>query len=405
MADDNQVEIRFGASTDDALAGIAQVRDALAGLTRPVSTLGSSLDQLGEIFGSALPVDQIAQCADSLGKVGAAAQSATGQVQSVGAQIKLMQIELSEHKVLLDAEVKQFQITQDQKFALLEAETAREYQAEIDFLQKKLNLDKLEAKEKSALADKIAILKAKSNLEMLRLDEQSIAAQQALWSKYLSSVTGAFNSQLRGLLEGTTNWHTAMKKMLEDLTIKFIEMVEQTVVHWLSAEIAKTTATTSGAAIRTAAEEGSAAASILAVIANALTSIYASGGKAGAEVAAEVAPEAGPAAVGIGAAAAAGVIAMATGVGKLDVGTDYVLRSGLAIIHEGEKVIPAARSSGPYTGAGIGSTVHAPVNLNISALDSRSIERFFNDNARHMIRAINNGIKSGAHLGLRGARA
>jgi hypothetical protein len=38
-------------------------------------------------------------------------------------------------------------------------------------------------------------------------------------------------------------------------------------------------------------------------------------------------------------------------------------------------------------------------------LDSRSVERFFHDNAKHMIRAINNGIKSGAHLGLRGARA
>ena len=31
MADDNAVEIRFGAATDDALAGIAEVREALAG--------------------------------------------------------------------------------------------------------------------------------------------------------------------------------------------------------------------------------------------------------------------------------------------------------------------------------------------------------------------------------------
>ncbi len=46
MADDNMVEIRFGASTDDALAGIAQVRDALAGLTAPVQESQSSLGPL-----------------------------------------------------------------------------------------------------------------------------------------------------------------------------------------------------------------------------------------------------------------------------------------------------------------------------------------------------------------------
>ena len=59
MADDNDVEIRFGASTDDALAGIAQIRAALAGLTEPVRGLDGSLGQLGDAFGSALPVDKL----------------------------------------------------------------------------------------------------------------------------------------------------------------------------------------------------------------------------------------------------------------------------------------------------------------------------------------------------------
>jgi hypothetical protein len=81
-----------------------------------------------------------------------------------------------------------------------------------------------------------------------------------------------------------------------------------------------------------------------------------------------------------------------------------VVRTGLAVIHQGETIVPAAKGSGPFTGAGMGNTVHAPVSVNISALDSRSIERFFNDNAKHMIRAINNGVKNGAHLALRGAR-
>ena len=42
MADDNSVEIRFSAATDDALAGIEQIRDALAGLTAPVRDVNAN---------------------------------------------------------------------------------------------------------------------------------------------------------------------------------------------------------------------------------------------------------------------------------------------------------------------------------------------------------------------------
>jgi hypothetical protein len=126
-------------------------------------------------------------------------------------------------------------------------------------------------------------------------------------------------------------------------------------------------------------------------------------------VSADVAPEAGPAAPAIGLAAGGAIAASAMGLvgtASFDVGTDYVLRSGLAMIHQGEQIKPAV-GSGPYTGkndgGGGGGDTH--VGVHNSALDSRSIERFFNDNAKHMIRAINKGIKGGAHLGLPGARA
>jgi len=192
------------------------------------------------------------------------------------------------------------------------------------------------------------------------------------------------------------------------LTLEWLANQARIVATHMAAETGMTAATTAGAALRAAAEVASGQTSVLAVIADALKSIYASGGKTGAEVAAAVAPEAGPAAPAIGAAAGAAVVANAIGVmagSKFDLGTDYVLRGGLAMIHQGEAIVPAmARGTGPFTGAGMGGTVHAPVSVNISALDSRSVERFFHDNAKHMIRAINNGIKSGAHLGLRGAR-
>lgn len=48
---------------------------------------------------------------------------------------------------------------------------------------------------------------------------------------------------------------------------------------------------------------------------------------------------------------------------SFDVGTNYVASSGLAMIHAGESIIPAAQGTGPYTGAGNaggGTTVFAP---------------------------------------------
>lgn len=397
MSDDNVVQISFSADVDDALDGVAQIRDGLAALAAPVTGLNANIGGLGKAFGTAFPVDQVTQCATAVSTIGSAAQGAAAQVGGIGAQIKLLQISLNAQKTLLDAEVSQFQITQDQKFALLEAETAKEYQAELDLLNEKRNLWGSETAQFQAINDKITALAAKRDADMLRLDEQSIAAQQALWNGYLSTFTGAFNSQLRGLLEGTTTWHQATVRMLEDLTIKFIEMAEQMVVKWLASEIAQTTATTTGAAARAAAEQSASSSGLLANAAAAMRAIMTDAAQAFAGVFAFLAPVMGPAAAGPAAAAQASVSAAAI----FDAGTDYVVRGGLALIHPGETIIPAARGSGPYTGAAPQPQIHAPVSINVSALDSQSVARFFNDNSRHMMRAINAAVKRGTHLGLR----
>ena len=70
MADDNVVEIRFGASTDDALDGIAQVRDALAGLNAPVQNLQGVLGRLNAAFGSAVPADMLSEAIEAFEGLG-----------------------------------------------------------------------------------------------------------------------------------------------------------------------------------------------------------------------------------------------------------------------------------------------------------------------------------------------
>jgi hypothetical protein len=399
MADDNVVEIRFGASTDDALDGIAQVRDALAGLNAPVQNLQSVLGRLNAAFSAAVPADMLSEAIEAFEGLGNQAARTVLQVKDIGAEIKLLQQGLAEQKTVLDAEASQFQITQNQKYAMLEAETQREYEAELALLNQEAALGNISVKQWNEVLLKIAELKEKHNADMLRLDEQAIAQQQQMWNSALGSIESAFNSQLRGLLAGTTTWSQAFKKILGDLIIQFIETCETMVVKWAAAQLAQTTATTTGAAARAAAEQGASSAGVLSTIANAVKAIMTDAGQAFAGVFAFLAPTMGPAAAGPAAAAQASVSAAAI----FDVGTDYVVRGGLALIHPGETIIPAARGSGPFTGAGMSTQVHAPVSINVSALDSQSVARFFNDNSRHMMRAINDAVKRGAHLGLRGA--
>jgi hypothetical protein len=322
------------------------------------------------------------------------------QMKDVDSQIKVLQDGLKAKVQLYDEEANTFQITQNQKFALVEQATEAEFKAELDLLQKEQQLNNLSVEQKRQMADKIKEAWAKHDLEMVTLDKQSIAAQQQLWTSFLNTIESSFNSQLRGLLAGTTSWSQAWRKMLGDMIIKFIEMCEEMVVKWAAAQLAQTTASTTGAAARLAADQTANNAGMVGMVANAIKAIMTDAGQAFAGVFAFLAPTMGPAAAGPASAAMASVSAAAI----FETGTDYVVRGGLALIHPGETIIPAAKGTGPYTGGG-GAQVHAPVSINVSALDSQSVSRFFNDNSKHMLRAINEAVRRGAHLGMRTAHA
>jgi len=184
-----------------------------------------------------------------------------------------------------------------------------------------------------------------------------------------------------------------MKSTLESLLIKFVEMCEKMVVEWAAKEIAQTTATTSGQAARAAAESTGASASLLLTVGNALKSIFASTGQTVAGVTANQAPLVGPAAIGEGAAAGAATLAAATAfLPAFDVGTNLVTQSGIAMIHQGEEIKPAA-GSGPWQG-GQESSGDTHLNFNISTVDAASFASFLkfgggaraiaNEIAKHM---------------------
>jgi hypothetical protein len=403
---DDSIQVRFGASTDELEEGIDRARASVQGYMASIKDLSGQLDQLS---GSA---------SDMITKVNAAAsnkEAARMAADDVRTQMQLANLAYQDEMEKLKTSLALHQITEAQK-------TAATIKAINDRMAaQEASLDKQEASAQgnavklNRIANQRVVVEAKAANDIEKANDQAALKSAQEWKSVADQIAGAFNSQLQKLLSGTETWSQAMKKISADLALKFIEnqvkataefMTEKAreLAGTIAGESAKTSATTAGAALRAGAEVASGQTSILAVIANAIKSIYASGGETGAKVTAAVADEAGPAAPAIGAAAAAATIAPNLAlVANYDVGTDYVLRGGLAIIHQGEQIRPAV-GSGPYSGKNDrGGDTH--VALNITAMDSRSVERFFHDNAKHMIRAINNGIKSGAHLGLRGARA
>jgi hypothetical protein len=250
-------------------------------------------------------------------------------------------------KEQLAGEVAQYKITYGQETAaLLQELDARQagedaaYDAEIAALKAAGKNYEAVVKQKTAADDKW-------RLDHDKIVQDSLKHEAAQWQSMLGTVESEFNSQLRGLLAGTTTWQQAWRKMLGDMIIRFIEMCETLAVKWAATELAKTTATVAGTSVREGAESAASSAGMLAMIGNAIKAIVADAGQTFAGVFAFLAPTMGPAAAGPAAASSAAVLGA---VPSLAVG-GYVERGGLALIHANETIVPA-RASSPYAGGG-----------------------------------------------------
>ncbi len=338
-----------------------------------------------------------------------------GNQDALKAELEAIQAQVAAQNAYYQSQVehinslaKTFQISEQQKTQMLLAAVDQREAFQIAELQQAIGLQGQTQASYQKLQDELTKIKQKATADRQRITDQAAQEQEKTWKAAADQISSAFDSQLRGLLAGTTTWSQAMKSMAGDLIIKLIEDAVKFELEWLASqarvlaghltsETAMTTATAAGASARTAAEQTSAASGMFANIAAAVQAIMRDAAQAFAGVFAFLAPVMGPAAAGPAAAAQASVSAAAI----FDAGTDYVVRGGLALIHPGETIIPAARGSGPFSGGGMGTQVHAPVSINVSALDSQSVSRFFNDNSKHMLRAINDAVKRGAHLGMR----
>ena len=321
------------------------------------------------------------------------------------AEIKIADEKYKTIADMLKNQVKQFNMTHEQETSSLLAALNVRLAAETAALNKELTLPGLTAAKKAQVEAQITELAQKGALDRQKILEAEIAAEQKEWTGYVNTIESSWNSSLRGLLAGTTTFGAAMKKVVADLIIYWIEQIEKkfifekmiaglTTAFQISAVGTQTAAVTAGVAAQTTAQQAGAAAGIAMMIPNFIKAIMADAGQTFAGIFAFLAPTMGPAAAGPAAAGSAMVTAVAGGIGHAAAGTDYVASTGLAVIHQGEAIVPAQFNT-PFSGGGGGVTV----NLNVQAIDAKSFATMMNSNSGILTNLIKRAIRDG-HLNL-----
>ncbi len=431
---DANVSVSFSASVADFVAGVGQAKDALQSFSAPFGDIKGQLASLANASAQAFSAERFQPYRDALtetqsleqslaadrtraaaamraGDDAAYADAARAAQLAATEELRLIEDGLKQKLALYAEEARAYAITQSQKLAFSAQAIQESYTLEREALKEREAVGDQSLASKQRVDDLFIEATRRRDDEMTSLTRSSLQEQEQSYQSFANTIEQAFNSQLRGLLSGTENWHTAFKTVLEDLLIKFIEFTETTVAQHLIGEAMKTAATTTGVAARTGAEEAGAAASMGAQGAAMVRSILSSAAESFAGVFGFLAPLMGPFAAGPAAAAQATVAGMAGAVASADIGMWQVPQDMLTLVHHNELIMPASEAGAfrsmlggdGATGGGSSTPVqiHPTTNVHVSALDAGSVSQWMKSNSGTMLKAIDEAVKHGAHLGLK----
>ena len=430
---DANVTVSFSASIADFVARVGEAKEALQSFSAPFDEIKDRFATLASASSQAFSAERLQSYRDALSATQALEQSYAADRARASAALrsgdeeyadamKAAQLASAEEMRLLADGLKQklalyagkaraYEITQSEKLRLSRQALDQEYALELAALQRREALGQQSLADRQRLDDMIIEATRRRNDEATSLTRSALQEQERAVQSFAGSIEQAFNAQLRGLISGTETWRTAFRRVLEDLTVKFIEWTETSVAHHVVGEALMTSATTAGAAARAGAEEAGAAASMGAQGAAMIRSILSSAAETFAGVFGFLSPLMGPLAAGPAAAAQATVAGMAGAVASADIGMWQVPQDMLTLVHHNELIMPSAEAGAfrsllgdghvPGGPNGAAVAIHPTTNVRVSALDGASVSQWMKSNSGQMLRAIDEAVRRGAHLGLR----
>jgi small-conductance mechanosensitive channel len=404
---DANVAVNFSASTGDLESGIAGAREALAGLAAPIAEINDKYAALGAAL-----AESHAKAAQAIrsGDDAAYADALRAAQESISGQIKAEQDGLRDRLSAYADDTRNHRMSEQEKVDASRGAVEQTYAAELTLMERRRDLATQSLAQRKWLDEQIAQLERNEQRQTAQLTQESLDDLTKQYEKYGSSVSTAFNGQLRGLLAGTQSWSEALKRTLGGVIVSAIEGGEKMAVQWLAAEATKTSATASGVASRTGAEQGGAAASLALHGSTIVSSILSSAAEAFAGVFGFLAPIMGPLAAGPAAAAQATVASVAGSVASADIGMWSVPGDMLTLVHHNELIMPAAEAGafrnmlGDQTGGGSSSgnvSIAPTTHFHVNALDGASVSQWMRSNSSEMLRAVDQAVRHGAHLGLK----
>lgn len=404
---DANVAVNFSASTGDLEAGIAGAREALASLAAPIAEINGKYAALG-----AMLAESHAKAAQAIrgGDTAAYADALRAAQEAISGQIKAEQDGLRDKLSAYSDDARNHRISEQQKLDASRGAIEQTYAAELNLMERRRDLTTQSLGQRQRIDEQIAQLERAEQRQIAQINQESLDGLTQQYERYGNVVSNAFNGQLRGLLAGTQSWSDALKRTLGGVIISFIEGSEKMAVHWLAGEAAKTAGTVSGVASRAAAEQGGAAASLASQGSSIIRSILGSAAEAFAGVFGFLAPIMGPLAAGPAAAAQATVASVAGSVASADIGMWSVPGDMLTLVHHNELIMPAAEAGafrnmlGENAGSGSSSSnvsITPTTHFHVNALDGASVSQWMRSNSSEMLRAVDQAVRHGAHLGLK----
>ncbi len=383
-------------------------------LRQAVAVYGAGSDQ-------AIAAEQrIVKAKEDAAKQGAAAARAGAKdeigatVEKVNADVQAIDKATADKLALYAKEAQAKQISEDQKVALTLAALKEGLAGEQAALQGELAIDGMSLKQKQALLNTENKLEQQYADAVVKIQEDAAAKVSEQWNSAMTTINGAFTSQISGLLRGTTSWRQAFKNVLASLTedvLKFFVnwglQQAETVVKNIVLGNVQVAAHVAGAGEMAAADSAAAATSGFAWLGNALRAIATDAAQVFGGVFAFLAPAMGPAAAGPAAASMAAVLA----VPAADIGVWDVPRDQMTLIHQNELVMPAAEagafrgmlSGAARDGGGSGKSVsvNPTTHFHINANDSASVAQWVRSHGHEIAKGLDEAARHGAMLGLR----
>ena len=250
---DANVSVSFSASVADFVAGVGEAKEALRSFSAPFGEINGQLASLATLVRQAFSAERLQPYRDALtrdavaGAVLAADRARAAAADALGRRRRLRRRDqaaaardrrgAAAPRGRAEAEARALRrggaVLRDHAEREAQPSRARrsneEYALELAALQRREALGDQSLAARQRIDDMVIEAARRRDDEMTSLTRSALQEQERDYQSFANSIEQAFNSQLRGLLSGTENWHAAFKSVLErPARSRFIEWTETT---------------------------------------------------------------------------------------------------------------------------------------------------------------------------------